>query len=222
MINRMFFFVMFFMTPLTTASAQEIAKVPPPFGLTWGMSQADAKRMGILLECHQDKLFTLCKTASLPKNLSNAESYILTFSADNKLVEARYASNNFINDAFGTKGKAEYERVKKILSKKYGLPPINLEFVGQHLYKEKDEFYQCLSDVNCGIWSSQWKFPYKSSIVLTDGRYVYRHDKSGIHLTLSGLERGIGHISITYTSSNFEAAFGAAKDKHKEQDESAL
>ena len=115
MANRIFFFVMSFMTSLTTAFAQEIAKAPPPFGLTWGMSQADVKRMGVLLECKQNEPFTFCTTSSLPKNLSNVKYYILIFSADDKLVKTRYVSNDFTNDAFGREGKAEYERVKKNL-----------------------------------------------------------------------------------------------------------
>ena len=202
MINRMLFFIMSFMTSLSTAFAQDIAKVPPPFGLTWGMSQVDAKRMNILLvECLPHEPFTICETASLPKNLSNAKYYLLAFSADNKLVKINYISNNFINDTFGTKGKAEYERVKKTLSKKYG-PPRNFEFIGLRLYEDSDEFYQCLSYDGCGAWTSLWQFPDESSIILE----------------LSGLKRGIGYMSISYETSNFETA----KDKHKEQDESAL
>ena len=201
MINRMFFFVMFFMTSLTTAFAQEIAKVPPPFGLIWGMSQADVKRMGVLLECKQHEPFTVCTTSSLPKNLSNVEFYQLIFSADNKLVKTRYVSNDFTNDAFGTEGKAEYQRVKKALSKKYGSPK-NSEYVGLRLYKDSDEFYHCLAYDGCGDWFSLWKFS----------------DESGIVLNLSGLKRGTGYMSISYETSNF----GAAIDNHKEQDESAL
>ena len=201
MTNRIFFFVMSFMTSLTTAFAQEIAKAPPPFGLTWGMSQADVKRMGVLLECKQNEPFTFCRTASLPKNLSNVEYYQLLFSADNKLVKTRYVSNHFTNDAFGTEGKVEYERVKKTLSKKYG-PPENTEIIGLRLYKDRDEFYQCLAYDGCGGWFSFWEFPDESIIVLK----------------LSGLKRGTGYMSITYETSNF----GAAIDNHKEQDESVL
>ena len=103
----------------------------------------------------------------------------------------------------GEKARQNMNELKKTLSKKYG-PTENSEFIGLGLplYKDIDEFYQCLAYDGCGGWVSLWQFP----------------DESSIGLILHGLKRGTGFMTITYETSNF----GSVIDNHKEQDESAL
>ncbi len=67
-----------------------------------------------------------------------------------------------------------------MLTKKYGKPSSHLEISGQELYKDYDEFYQCLGYSGCGAYFS-----------------VYNFSGGTIGLELIGQSRGEGFLKLT-------------------------
>ena len=64
--------------PAQESPAPNYGKYPAPFGLQWGMSMEEVTAMGVELTPHPSKK-DVYSAAALPKNLSDAEIYILRF-----------------------------------------------------------------------------------------------------------------------------------------------
>lgn len=176
------------------------------FGLKWGMSIAEVRALGVPLKKEKgDGNLEIFSSKSMPKELSNAESYALVF-ADGKLVKQKYIANNITGDAYGTEGKERFESLKAALSEKYGAPSANYQSVGGKLYREADEFYQCLAYDGCGVWSTFFDSPDKS-----------------LMLELIGLRRGIGYITLTAEATpQWSAALERRKGIRGKSDKAAL
>lgn len=174
-----------------------------PFGLTWGMTEAQATQLAgveIKQKVKSEDLplgiTGILRVASLPKNLTIANSYSLIFVTEKYLQKIIMYSEDIENDASGNKGKEQYKKIKMNLQKKYGPPVHESEFSGLKLWKKWDEFYQCLAYDGCGYWLS-----------------AFKGKKSGlIMLELEGVRRGRGFIKLTYEGPSWEA-FMDAKEK---------
>jgi hypothetical protein len=176
-----FFCILYLFSPIT-ATAQDADK-EALFGLTWGITVESLQKQGIKLDKKKaDRNLENYECSSLPKNLSDAESYILVFS-DNKLVKIIAATKNIEGDIYGREGKERFDNLKKTLTKKYGPPSVNYQSSGNKLYNENDEFYQCLAYKGCGTWASCFTTPTKD-----------------ICLDLKGIRRGTGFIQVTAES----------------------
>lgn len=150
------------------------------FGLKWGMTVDSVRATGTVLKRETgDANIETFTTKSVPRQLSNADAYLLIF-ADGKLAKMKYLGNNINGDSFGTEGKEKFETLKSALSEKYGASTNNYQSVGGKLFKESDEFYQCLAYDGCGVWAAVFESPDKS-----------------ILLELNGMQRGVGYVSLT-------------------------
>ena len=67
------------------------------------------------------------------------------------------------------------------LTEKYGKPKSSYHNVGVRLFKDPDEFYQCLAYDGCGFWVDVFDLPDRA-----------------ILLKLNGLSRGTGFITLAY------------------------
>ncbi len=184
-----------------------------PFGLTWGMTEAQVAQLvevEIKEEIKSDLplgVTGILQATSLPKNLTIAEFYHLIFVTEKHLQKISMSSKDIEDDVSGRKGKEQYEKIKTSLKKKYGSPIAEHESSGRKLWDEWDEFYQCLKYDGCGIWAS-----------------IFEDEKSGmmIGLELKGLKRGRGFIQLGYEGPSWEAFLDAKEKIESELDDDAL
>lgn len=150
------------------------------FGLRWGMSPSDVKSLNtILTKTKTERNLEIYSVTSLPKNVSDIEKYSLIF-ADEKLVKISAIGKDILGDPRGTLGKERFDSIAKALTEKYGKADTNDRLIGNKLYKEYDEFYQCLGYSGCGMWMS-----------------IFETTDKTIGLELKGIRRGTGYIYIT-------------------------
>jgi hypothetical protein len=175
------------------------------FGLKWGMSRAEVQKLGVSLESKEEgNGIATYRTASLPKNLSDIDFYILFF-ANDRLVKISAVGDTIENDPSGREGKERYEALKASLTDKYGSGKSS-EITGVSLYKDYDEFYQCLNYSGCGMWAT---------IFNTEDRVML--------VEIEGVGRGTGYITIKAESvPEFSAALNDKRQAESESDKDAL
>lgn len=115
-------------------------------------------------------------------------------------------SKNIASDPFGSEGKARYSELKSILEEKYGSPTHEMEWIGLTLFKESDEFYQCLAYNGCGMWASSFAGPQDISVVLQ----------------LKGLDRGSGYFELSYEGPKWSMVLDELKQENLKADTDAL
>jgi len=153
-----------------------------PFGLKWGMSSEDLKANGVKIEYKDSKNTTTRYLATnLPKTMNNTDVLSLYIDSKHGLVKITWFSTDITDDAYGNKGKIKYTELKELLTNKYGSSKKEYEYIGRSLYKESDEFYQCLNYSGCGMFAT-----------------VFEDEKSAIVLKIDGTSRGVGYIEIVY------------------------
>lgn len=170
------------------------------------MTAAEIRSVGVTLnKTSGERNFEIYTTKSVPKTLSDFESYSMIF-ADGKLVKIWGVSQNLINDPAGIKSKERFENLRAALTEKYGKPTHNYQKIGMKLYKEYDEFYQCLAYAGCGIWGSSFETPDKS-----------------ITIEIKGLQRGVGYIDVTAEAKpQFDLSLGVYKSRGAKSDKDAI
>lgn len=176
------------------------------FGLSWGMTVDAIKAMGVSVSKKEgDKNIDTYVTTSLPKNLSDIEQYSLLFS-DGKLVKLSAIGKDITDDPTGRNGKDRFDVLKKSLEDKYGVVSKSYQTVGNKLYKEYDEFYQCLSYSGCGMWVAIFDTPTKAVVI-----------------ELKGLRRGTGFINLTVEATpEWDEALAKFKSFKSKNDSDAL
>lgn len=176
------------------------------FGLRWGMTVAEVKAAGVTLsKTRGDRNLETYKASSMPKNLSDFESYSMVF-ADGRLVKIWGLSKDIANDPSGSAGKERFEALRTALIQKYGQPKLNSQTVGNKLFKEYDEFYQCLAYSGCGLWVSTFGTPDKD-----------------LSIELKGLRRGTGYVDITAEAKpQWGQALEVYKSRKNSSDKDAL
>jgi|TARA_R110001583_G_C5666453_1_gene410238 hypothetical protein len=189
-------------------AAPSLAFADAPFGLTWGMSKAELEGQGVALspEASGEGLESY-STDLLPIDLSNADFYLLYFGKDRGLQKVSMASDNISNDIYGTKGKEAYDRLKTALTEKYGDPIESFSTIGGKLWKDADEFYQCLAYDGCGIWASFFE---------------NKESNEFIGLELKGLNRGEGYLTLAYDGPEWGTVLSERDAETASQDSSAL
>jgi len=178
------------------------------FGLAWGMTKVQVEKLGVKLEPSSAKLgIETLTTEKLPKNVSIAEAYSLTFDRKHNLQKVMMVSKDIDNDPYGSEGKKKYAELKESLITKYGQPSDVLEKVGGKLWDEKDEFYQCLAYAGCGMWVA-----------------LFEDKTSGqnIGLQLEGMTRGKGYIHLIYEGPKWSEVVDAMKAAEAQSDKDAL
>ena len=191
---------------LAESHAQIYGKYAAPFGLEWGMSKEQVTAMGVKLTPDDSDNESYTAT-TLPKNLSDAEKYILTFKPQFELVQVITFTSDITGDLYGSKGKERYSQLKTTLVNKYGKPDYEFEWTGRtRIYEDSDKFYECLEHDDCGRWASVWGSE-------TDG---------AIGLKIKGLSRGKGYISLSYGSAALFTALEQEEAEKSRSDEDAL
>ncbi|CUB04078.1 hypothetical protein [Marinomonas fungiae] len=177
----------------------EESAFPEPFGLKWGMSNQELIQAGFNSPRPTGQ-FEYLTSLTTPKPWSKGDQY-LALTYQNKLVKLIVSSKSVTGDVYGTQGKALYDNVKTIMSKKYGQPTDKLEYVGMKLYDDADEFYQCLDYDGCG-------------------NYITQYDLSGglLAIQIEGQGRGKGYIKIIYESPEFYVAKDQVDNADKADD----
>ena len=153
------------------------------FGLTFGMSAAQVKTVVPSLKMEKNHSSYISYSAKkMPKNLLDAEMYVLDFSED-KLLAITSFSHSVTNDTHGTLGKKRFSDLRSSLIQKYGKPKNEMQMARMKVYKEVDEFYECLAYDGCGLWISSFQ---------TEGKAIV--------IQLKGLGRGSGWIETSVES----------------------
>jgi hypothetical protein len=176
---------------------------PGPFGLQWGMSEAALKELGFN-RVQEMKGFNLLESLSVPKAWSKGDKYsAITYKG--KLVKVSANSIGLSDDIYGNDGKQLYTNLQGLLTKKYGIPTNDIEYLGIKSYEDADEFYQCLEYSGCGAFMS-----------------VYKFDGGTIVIQLKGTGRGEGYLDIAYESPAFFTAKEQIEKGSLATDEDAL
>lgn len=89
-------------------------------------------------------------------------------------------TGDIVDDPTGWEGKEKFDNLKFTSQDKYGNPSLNSQTIGLKLFKEYDEFYECLAYKGCGSWVS-----------------CFNTETKDICLELSGLKRGKGYLWIS-------------------------
>jgi hypothetical protein len=177
---------------------------PDPFGLTWGMSEASLVKLGFARPSSDSGQMHVFTSTIVPKPWSEAETYA-AITYNDQLVKVVAVSKSFSGDIAGSEGKAAYEKINRVLQGKYGQPATHMEQTGLKLYKEYDEFYQCLKYAGCGV--------YFASYDIASGT---------IGVNLEGESRGAGYLKVTYESPAFSKALDEVKKKVSSSDADAF
>lgn len=171
-------------------------EVQAPFGLKWGAKKSDFSN---LFDCETNRTFISCRTNSVPKGLSNTEFYSFIFDNEEGLVKITHYGKNIIGDPYGTEAKDRFNKLKSALSGKYP-DAKKKDFIWMHLklYKESDEFYECLRYSGCGSYA-----------------FAISPEGGGIFIEVYGMRRGEGYIKLIYESAKWSDVidrFKASKD----------
>lgn len=176
-----FIAALFFISPSIFA---EIKYPDAPLGLKWGMTVAELEsKVGAILARHKvDEYTSLYSLKSPPMTLPGFTEYYVLVHKDFGVIKI-IMNEEIKSDTYGTEGKKEYFKYKEALTNKFGKPTDSFERIGMKVYKDKDEFYQCLKYDGCGFYTSMF----------------------GDHLAiqLKGEGRGEGVLKITYESELF-------------------
>ncbi len=201
------FVVLIAMCSLTVVDADVF---PEPFGLMWGMSKEDLKKLGFT---KIEELgftgyevgygfeigygFNVFASKLPPEPWSKGDNYY-AITYKNQLVKVTAVSTVITDDIDGNEIKEMYSEIKELLTKKYGTPSsFEMDWCD-----EVDEFY---TTVGCGSYFSNFMF-------------------SGVRIgiTIIPIRPGTGHLLIEYSSPEFDSARRQSEKKTKEADAEAL
>lgn len=161
-----------------------------PLGLQWGESKETAvSKYNASPADRGDARMKLFALGNPPIRVPGFNDYYGLFDDKYGLVKILVAET-ITEDAYGTTGIEEYKKLKDILAKKYGKPTGQYEYIGKKVYKNSDEFYECLAYQGCGAYTA-----------------FYKPAGGGtIGLEMHGKSRGEGFITVSYESTLFNKA----------------
>ena len=131
-----------------------------PFGLKWS-SDIDQFPSKNLLTFNKIKLSEqegMVYVTTVPKEELGRGSYRFYFNHE-KLYRIVFNTYDLSDDVAGSKAKNEYDRIKSILTERYG-HPVN---VTERVYSEAFRFVPCVTNSNCGSWSSSFSMKNTSA-----------------------------------------------------------
>lgn len=196
MVKHILLFVFFgFFGVVSMVRAQEVGA---PFGLTWGAS-ADAVGQALGVVPDPEPLwgrlnsFTSSKAPITPPD---TDMILAAVDPEHGLGRVIWISTTIEDDPFGSEGRGRYNALQQVLTEKYGKPSRKTEETGAKLWKDRDEFYECLDYQGCGLWMSLWEVGTPPVL---------------IGLRIKGVRRGTGYVVITYEGPNWDAILDAVK-----------
>ncbi|MCL6745130.1 hypothetical protein [Kosakonia sp. R1.Fl] len=177
-----------------------------PLGLTWGDSREKlVNDYGASLYDKNETRLKIYVINKPPTPVPGFEEYYGVVDDKFGLVKV-IAIENINDDAFGSKGLDEYKSLKSLLTKKYSKPDLSYEYIGRDLYREKNEFYQCLAYQGCGSYST----------------FFSPAGGGDIALELKGIKRGQGFVKISYESLLFKSVTDERDAENKDKKEKGL
>ena len=179
------------------AETKTEATAEAPFGLKWGMSEADAKAMGVTLtkmeKEGEGKQFT---ATGLSKVLSDTEIVFLHFGYNDKLWLVIAISKSFDNDPYGGSVRARYDDLSKLLGAKYGKGEVS-HIQDRRLYSAADEFL-------AGIKNGR-------SIHFT----TFKKQRVSVELSIGANSYDSGYYRLRYENDVLAKEYGKDKKQHE-------
>jgi len=151
------------------------------FGLDWQATPTQLRAKGIQLKLRKtDGRLSMYKADSLPRNVSDAEWYLLIFDKDEGLVKVNMATRNFTNDADGAHGKQRFDQLDTLLHQR-GYTSIKGQQVEQVGQAASQGSHACLAQPGCGTWKA-----------------AYRKNHVLVSMQLRGMPQGAGFIVMNF------------------------
>ena len=179
-----------------------------PFGVDWGMSISSLNAAGA--DCTLDERnvesFDTYQCAKLVKPFSNADFFLIYAHPTQGVQRISMLGETIEDDPYGITGLERYKAYKSALTKKYGEPTSSYEYKGGALYKDADEFYECIDYAGCGS---------QMSIFKKDGVSVL------VKINSSG-RRGRGWVSISYEGPQYMNLVNAFEEAQNASDMDSL
>jgi len=169
--------------------AQEVI-IGPSFGFSWGANFADVRKSYPNATVEKDGDLTVLRIvgASSPNLPSDTDFLSLLFTDKFGLIKQFWTSTNFAGDIYGSEGKEKFETLYEALSRRLG-EGREFQYVGAELYRESDEFYECLGYEGCGAWVVFWRGTESDESIAT--------------LQLEGVSRGNGYLAYSVEHPNW-------------------
>ncbi len=116
-----------------------------PFGLSWGMTSDDVRKMGVTLTpVPPNENFGICFAATnLPKVIGDAQSIVLDFGYDNHLFKVVAIGELNRNDPYAFKTQNRYQDLVSGLSAHYGAGN-STDIRDTEIWKTPDEYVMSL------------------------------------------------------------------------------
>jgi len=144
-------------------------------------------------------------TETVPVSHSDAESYALIFYKDKYLIKTLMICKNIEGDPYGIEGVELFDKLLKQLESKYTLKD-SYRLIGNKLYNESDEFWQCLKYEGCGFFAAL----LKNEKGTTAG------------VKLKGVSRGKGYAVVEFEAPQFKLYLDSAKTYANKKDTQAF
>jgi hypothetical protein len=182
-------------SPPVEARVEEATEAP--FGLKWGMSEADAEAAGVVLtkidKPGEGKQFT---ATGLSKILSDTELVVLNFGYNDKLWLVAAVSKSFDNDPYGGNVRTRYDELSSLLEKKYGKGETS--HINDHrIFTETDEF---LSGIRSG-----------RSVHFT----TFKKDGVSVELSIGANSSDSGYYRLRYENTELAKQYETDKKTHE-------
>jgi hypothetical protein len=129
---------------------------PGPFGLTWGMSQAEVRSLGVqLTPMETGKYGVAVGATNLPKALSDTLSIQLYFGFNDRLWRVVSISKMWEHDRTGVQAKTRFGEVHNLLTERYGNPTDHFSIPSSTFFADSDQFAYGIS-TNNRFYFSEW------------------------------------------------------------------
>lgn len=153
---RFFALVVLLFSAHSASFAQSQASAP--LGLSWGMSIAGAKELGIELKEFSGTDFGKSYLAvKLENSIADQSATLLSFGFDDRLWRVVITSRDFDDDPAGSAVLARYNELKNVLSEKYRRPVENHR-LGDSIYSQSQYFLAGIRGGN-SRWFSNFDTP---------------------------------------------------------------
>jgi hypothetical protein len=128
-----------------------------PFGLSWGISKADAERAGVsLTEVTQPTFGKSFNARNLSKVLTDAELVMLSFGHDDRLWRVAAASRTWQNDSHGHQATYRFQQLVGLLAERYG-PGKDISSSPDELAYQKPEYFSYSLFLNKRVQAINWQ-----------------------------------------------------------------
>jgi hypothetical protein len=127
-----------------------------PFGLTWGMSQAETRSLGVSLNPKETGKYGVAVDATnLPKVLSDTLNIQLYFGFNDHLWRVVSISKMWEHDRTGAQARNRFSEVHNLLTERYGNPTDYFSIPTSTFFADSDEFAYGIS-TNNRFYFSEW------------------------------------------------------------------